>query len=169
MLEIQWLIKGLPILGIGCWLLLAALNNLIDAGTNVTLLNRMMSMRDLREDKKLGQGLLYRTVGSTAYVPLMLKVIAITQLLIASTLILSGFILISLVFKIGMFSQNEALLISSCAVLIFMAFWFFFLIGGLWFGYWIKMGNLQSVHFMMLVISMLLQLILFIPMQTLYF
>lgn len=163
MIEIQWLVKGFPVLGIGCWLLLAAVNNLVDGGTNIALLTRMMSMKDLRDDKILGQGLLTRAITDPVQAPLMLKGIAVAQIIIASALIFSSLMLVLMAFNIQIFQPSQILLMTSSAVLLFMCFWFFFLIGGLWFGYWIKMGNVQAVHFMMLVFSMLLQVILYLP------
>lgn len=36
-----------------------------------------------------------------------------------------------------------------------MALWLAFMVGGFWFGYWIKQGPIQQVHTTLLIISIL--------------
>ncbi|MBO0128956.1 hypothetical protein [Agrobacterium sp. OT33] len=37
----------------------------------------------------------------------------------------------------------------------FMALWLAFMVGGFWFGYWIKQGAIHQVHMTLLIISIL--------------
>ncbi|MFV0643302.1 MAG: DUF2165 family protein, partial [Sphingomonadaceae bacterium] len=41
------------------------------------------------------------------------------------------------------------------ALTCFMMLWLCFMIGGFWFGYWIKQGAIQQVHMTLLIISVL--------------
>lgn len=42
---------------------------------------------------------------------------------------------------------------ANIALSMFAAMWLVFLCGGLWFGYWIKQGPIQGVHFTLLILS----------------
>lgn len=163
LVETLWIAKGVPVLGLGAWLLLAACNNILDPGTNVTLLNRMMSMTDIRQDGVLGQGLLARASQSSTFAPRLLKLVILAQLLISVTMLGAGGVLICQGLGISPVGPQVALSLTALSITLFMGLWFFFLIGGLWFGYWIKMGQVQVVHFTMLILSVLLQLLVHLP------
>jgi hypothetical protein len=45
----------------------------------------------------------------------------------------------------------------------FLGLWLFFLCGGLWFGYWMKMGPVQQVHLTLMVIALLAVLVVNAP------
>lgn len=162
-LDVFWLAKAIVFGGLGSWLLLAALNNLMDANTNITLLSRMMRMDAIREDGTLGQGLLVRAIKNDAYIPLLLRVVALTQLSIATTLILVALAMAAAGVQLVTVDYVWLTDMATLSVSAFLSLWFFFLIGGLWFGYWIKMGSVQIVHFTMLMFGFLLLLLLKTP------
>jgi len=158
-----WLAKAIVFGGLGSWLLLAALNNLMDANTNITLLRRMMRMDAIREDGILGQGLLVRAIRNDACIPLLLRTVALTQLLIATALMLAALAMAAVGLQLGEVDSAWLTDVATLSVSAFLTLWFFFLVGGLWFGYWIKMGSVQIVHFIMLMFGFLLLLLLRIP------
>ncbi len=153
------LIQALPVLSAGIWLLLAAFNNLTDPGTNVRLLVRMMTMEDIRRDNDLGLGLLQRAISDTKFIPAFLKAIAYVQIVIAASLILSSLGLVASVMEVVWISRLDILMITNLSIFSFFTLWAFFLIGGLWFGYWIKMGIVQNVHFVLILYSILLMIV----------
>lgn len=137
--------------GLAGWLSLAVVNNIRDGGTNVALLGRMMSMTELKTDKELGLGLRSRAIGDRSAFPrAALTAVIIVQLGIALAL-WAGALLLALALAGG--NAAWAIDVASTAVTAFAGLWFAFLIGGLWFGYWIKMPQVQQVHLSLLTIS----------------
>ncbi|MDX1452332.1 MAG: DUF2165 family protein [Oleiphilaceae bacterium] len=159
-MDVIWLVKAIPLFGLSCWMLLAAANNLLDPNTNITLLHRMMSMQALQEDQHLGQGLLHRARAAQSAIPTLLKGIAIYQLILALGMLLCSLLMLLLVVGITPVATHTVLVLSALTMSGFMAMWLFFLVGGLWFGYWIKMGQVQFVHLSLLMISILFQILL---------
>lgn len=158
--DIIWIYKGFVMFGMGGWMLMAACNNLLDPQTNVTLLKKMMSMDDLRLDGKLGQGLLFRSIQADAFALPMLLTIAGVQIVISLSLLLSALLLFNVPIGLIDLSTDITITFTMLSILLFTAHWFVFLIGGLWFGYWIKMGPVQMVHLTMLILSIFLQLLI---------
>jgi len=150
------IIKSLFLFSMGSWLLLAAINNLVDPQTNITLLNRMMHMDELFQDDELGLGLRSRAFKNARFTSSLLVLIALFQCFVSFLLIAVGIIFFSIAIGHDLMSVGLATDLANIAVLLFSLMWFSFLIGGLWFGYWIKMGAVQIVHFTLLIISLLL-------------
>jgi len=158
--NIVWIYKGMVLFGTGSWMLMAACNNLLDAKTNVILLTRMMSMEEIRLDGKMGQGLLYRSIQSSLFVFPMLRTIAAMQLVIGLSLLVSSVLIMNIPFYFIEISESIVAIVVNLSILSLTLHWFVFLIGGLWFGYWIKMGQVQMVHFTMLILSILLHVMI---------
>lgn len=141
--------KAIYCLGWAAWLLLVSLNNMTDAGTNRVLLQRMFGMYELREDPVLGKGLLWRAFESQAVCRWVLYGVICCHLLIVAALL----------HAVWLFVSGAPLATSVAAgTLAFTAFcgiWFFFLCGGLWFGYWMKMPQVQQVHLSLLTMGSL--------------
>ncbi|WP_111977033.1 DUF2165 family protein [Algibacillus agarilyticus] len=165
-LDALLLAKGIILFGLGTWLLLAAINNFVDPRTNLTLLKKMMTMAAIKHDNDLGVGLLHRAVKNTAFVIWFLKLLATIQLVVAILLLASAFILIGLLLGIESFSFEQSMSLPTFAMTCFMSLWLFFMVGGLWFGYWIKMGMVQIVHLILLVLSLLILILLNLPSHT---
>jgi len=144
------LLKIELILGLGIWLLIAALNNLFDPKTNHHLISGMMKMTAIeKEVQPLGKGLLWRAFKKTNCVYTFLRVIACYQFLCALFLIIS---VASFCYGTFFHLQSVAfdLELINTALVFFNAIWLFFLCGGLWFGYWIKFFPAQTTHFILL-------------------
>jgi hypothetical protein len=50
---------------------------------------------------------------------------------------------------------NAALAATNLALLVYMALWIGFLVGGLYFGYWIKQGPFQVAHLLLFTLTLL--------------
>ncbi|WP_246451483.1 DUF2165 family protein [Allostreptomyces psammosilenae] len=144
--------------GITAWLTLIAINNINDPGTNVALMEQMLTMRDIAADDVRGQGLLWRAWSDDLARPLLYGVIVVQVAIVA------------LMWR-SVASFTRALLAptparhatavgqANVALVAFMGLFLLFLIGGLWFGYWMFMGPVQGVHFTLLGIAFLAMLL----------
>ncbi len=156
-------LKIAMLLGLGAWLLIAAINNFFDPGTNQILILDMMSMEKLKSDESLiGNKSLWRAYNNKSVIRVLLKGIASAQMLIAILLIISSI----LTLYAGFFYLNlssTSLLIANIALSGFCCLWLFFLCGGLWFLYWIKLPNAQMTHFILLITGILSTILINIP------
>lgn len=143
--------KIISILGLTSYLFVAVLNNWQDKGTNRFLLNQMFGMELLKSDLVLGRGLIKRAINTPSFAPRVLKIVILIQTALVILLLL-GSIELSMTLFAG-FSSSVAVATCNIAVSCFMALWFFFWCGGLWFGYWIKTGQIQEVHMKLIILS----------------
>jgi predicted small integral membrane protein len=139
--------KALYAAGWGFWLLLASLNNLMDANTNRTLLHRMISMQEIKNDPMLGHGLLGRAIDKPSLCRLILYMVVLPHLCVAGLLLRAAWLYLS--------GSPEALGAATLAWASFGGVWFAFLTGGLYFGYWLKMPAVQQVHLTLLMMAVL--------------
>lgn len=143
--------------GIALWLSLIALNNATDFDTNRTLIGDTISMKAIVADHAAGQGLAWRAWSSGAAGPLFAAIIAY-QVLTA------GFLWRAVVTGIRAVRTPGADLTpfvrrTNQALMMFAGLFLFFLIGGLWFAYWLHLGPAQQVHFTLLIIGALLAIL----------
>ena len=157
------LLKIVMLLGLGAWLFIAAINNFFDPGTNQALILDMMSMEKLKSDQsKMGKKSLWRSYSNEKVIAVLLKTIASIQMVIAILLIISGILtLLAGFFYLELSSVN--LVISNIALCSFCGLWLFFLCGGLWFLYWIKLPNAQIAHFILLLTGILSTILINLP------
>lgn len=141
----------------GClaaWLTCAVTNNIRDPGTNRHLLGLMVRMELLDDDPEMGNGLRNRAVLNVAFPRLALRCVVAVQVVIAVGLWLAFCALTLSCF--GLLDPKSALAIFRGALAAFALLWAVFLCGGMWFGYWIKMGQVQQVHLLLFLISTIL-------------
>lgn len=136
-------------LGWAVWLMVASINNATDRGTNTLLLQRMFGMSELREDGLLGQGLLWRAFESGTFCRWVLRAVIGCHLSVAAALLYAAWL-----FASGA-PAADAMAAGTLAFTAFCGVWFSFLTGGLWFGYWIKMPQVQQVHLSLLILGSL--------------
>lgn len=149
-------VKLFLLFGLAFWLLIAARNNFIDKQTNHSLIQKMFNMSLLRDcDSNLGSGLLHRSFHKNV-ANKILNMIIIFQIIISMLLFFSAFLIFSKVINYPIFSDCNVLNFINFGLLLFELLWMFFLCVGLWFGYWIKMGSIQQVHFTLLIVGMLM-------------
>jgi predicted small integral membrane protein len=136
------------------WLTLVVTNNINDFGTNRALIAGMFTMDELDADTVLGNGIEWRAIPEGLAVPALIGVIAYQLLTIA--LLWRG-----AVFAIRALLRREpalparALRAANLGLSAFAGLFVVFLCGGMWFGYWMKLGPVQMVHLTGLIISIL--------------
>lgn len=140
--------------GLSSYLTIAVINNIVDKGTNRFLLKQMFSMLLLENDPVLGKGLTSRVIHSEKISVFLLRLISIIQIIISGAL-WYGAIQLTMAFLHHTTHLSYAINCCTLALSCFMALWFFFWCGGLWFGYWIKTAQVQEVHMKLVIISIL--------------
>lgn len=138
----------------GLWLALAAFNSCVDSATNRTLLGNLISMAAIKPGEALGQGLLSRAVRDPRSSRVLLRWIVAVQLVIALAMVAAG----GNLWASG--GDPPSVRVAGYALLAFGSLWSCFLLGGLWFGYWIKTPQIQQVHFTLLLASLLTFLVI---------
>ncbi|MGL4439028.1 MAG: DUF2165 family protein [Bosea sp. (in: a-proteobacteria)] len=141
-------LKALIVAGLAAWLSLAVTNNILDFGTNRFLLSKTTTMQELKDDANLGRGLIGRAVEGLGYPGIILRIVIVLQIAI-SLLLWRGAVHLAMTtdyrFAIGAANLGLAA---------FLLLWFWFLIGGLYYAYWMKMLPVQQVHFTLVIITL---------------
>lgn len=137
--------------GVSVWLWIAVANNIIDRQTNVYLLGIMFSMKLLFEDENLGSGLKQRAVKESGFSARALSWVVAYQ--VCAAILLTAASLAMGARWLGL-QDLGATGLANLAVASFVSLWFFFMCGGLWFGYWMKQSHVQQVHMNLVLFSM---------------
>jgi len=147
-------IQVLVVAGLASYLTLFAVNNVTDPRTNSAAVSRMMTMRELRADPPLGSGVLWRAIDSPgvhrAAYRLVIAVQAIGALLLwggAATL--------------GWTTAGPT--VANLGLLVFVGLFLGFLLVGLWFSYWVKMGPVQQGHVTLLLVGLAAVIVVNLP------
>jgi predicted small integral membrane protein len=143
--------------GMALWLSLIAFNNATDFSTNRTLIGDTVSMKAIIADHAAGRGLEWRALPRGFAGP-MLTVFITYQVLTAAFMwraVLTGSRLL------GGSRRDLAAFVrhANQSLMLFAGMFLGFLIGGLWFGYWMHLGPVQQVHFTLLIVGALLALL----------
>ncbi|NIE57335.1 MULTISPECIES: DUF2165 family protein [unclassified Burkholderia] len=152
-IRIAALSRTLLLAGLATWLTIAVFNNITDSGTNRVLLGHMLSMDLLRADPQLGAGLVWRAWPLTCVTVLLDAVIA-AQLTVAGALWSAAVLFAFATWRADTQRFVRARGRAIVALSGFLVLWIWFACGGLWFGYWIKQGAVQSVHMTLILIAM---------------
>lgn len=139
--------------GLAAWLTIAAINNLTDPLTNRLFLGQTISMGMVKAEPVLGSGLTWRA-WPAQWSKYILYGIVIFQFFTASLLwYAAGSYARSMAqnsIQAFVKARDRAILALTC----FLMLWLFFVCGGLWFGYWLKQGAIQSVHMSLILITL---------------
>jgi predicted small integral membrane protein len=153
-MNIELLTLCIVICGYALWFSLAVFNNITDFQTNKFLIAKMISMEDIISDPNLGNRLQWRALQGKHWPTLILGSVIFYQIIVAAKIVFTGITLVGLVMSGG--DISTALLNSiNIALLMMLVLWFGFLIGGLWFGYWMKMPQVQFVHLLLVLITLM--------------
>jgi predicted small integral membrane protein len=131
----------------GLWLAVAAFNNIMDFSTNRHLLSNVLSMRELKDDPVLGKGLVGRAIEGDVVPGLVLRVVIAVQIIIV-LLMARG------VWHLALSDRATGIGAANLSFAALFGLWFWFLIGGLWHGYWMKMPQVQQVHLAMIMLTL---------------
>lgn len=147
--------KSVLMLGLAGWMTVAVLNNVTDPGTNRFHLATMFEMALLDDEPNgLGQSLRWRALPSWI-TPVVLWLVVAVQAAITLYLWKAALGCMAVALR-GRSALTDATRNSAVrALACFMALWLCFMIGGFWFGYWIKQGAIQQVHMTLLILSVL--------------
>ncbi len=147
--------KSVLMLGIAGWMTIAVLNNVTDPGTNRFHLGTMFEMALLAEEPNgLGQNLSWRAL-PRSITPVILWLVVAVQIAITTYLWKAAWRCATAALG-GRSTLSDATRRTAVrALTCFMALWLCFMIGGFWFGYWIKQGAIQQVHMTLLIVSVL--------------
>ncbi|MCW8175654.1 DUF2165 family protein [Verminephrobacter aporrectodeae] len=139
--------------GLALWLSVAVFNNLTDPGTNHFHIGNTLSMILLDNEKILGAALRWRA-WPAQWAKVTLYVVAGFQVVISLLLWHAAFTYALAWRQMSratlVLARNRAVIALTC----FQLLWFAFICGGLWFGYWIKQGPIQSVHMTLILIGL---------------
>lgn len=137
------------------WFALIVLQNTTDRRTNVALIGRVLAMQPVPENPDLGTGLRWRAVVEHRIDGLAgaaLTAIVILQVAVTATLGLGAALLAWQGGDPG--GLAGALVVVDVGLLLAMVHWFALMCGGLWFGYWITVPQVQQVHMTMLIVTL---------------
>jgi predicted small integral membrane protein len=135
-------------LGFAAWLLIGVVNDFSDLRGVLRFIESFMKMAPLEQEPAVPTPITSHKVDSPLVHRLGLIVIVAAKTIlgvlfaIAAWLILRG-------------AEPAARMVASYAFAGMMALWFLFMIAGTWFGYWIRQGDLQRTHLLLLGISMI--------------
>jgi len=140
---------------LSAWLSIAAINNMTDSSTNISLVTNTLTMSLLQSSSEfLGQGLLWRALPRD-WVAYIYYGIVLAQISIAFLLWNSWFRYVFAYYKKDQVLVDRAVKRVITALTCFLTLWLAFICGGLWFGYWLKQGAMQSVHMTLILIALL--------------
>jgi predicted small integral membrane protein len=149
-------LKAIVVGGLAAWLSLIALNNSVDPGTNITLLRRMFQMDLIKADPEMGNGLEHRALLWPWLPRGTLIAVIVVQIGVAFLLWRGAWLLLSATFSaLEPAAIGAAITAANLGLLGFGGLWLVFMCGGLWFGYWMKQGQVQQVHMNLLIIAIL--------------
>lgn len=152
-MDVNILVICVVFYGIGIWFTLAVFNNIFDFQTNKLLIGRVMSMCDIKEDPVLGNRLQWRSIENPSWHRSVLMGVILYQLAVVCKMLITGYMVIEVMLTGGSISadlQNDI----NLALGMLLVLWFGFLIGGLWFGYWIKMQQIQTSHILLTILTL---------------
>lgn len=147
--------KSVLMLGVSGWMTVAVLNNATDPATNRFHLGMMFEMALLAEEPNgLGQNLRWRALPN-AITPVVLWIVVAVQAAITAYLWKAAWGCATAALRGRSALPDDTRQTAVRALTCFMALWLCFMIGGFWFGYWIKQGGIQQVHMTLLIVSVL--------------
>ena len=137
----------------GSWFSLAVFNNISDFQTNRLLIAKMMSMDEIKADPHMGNNLQWRALDGMRWSRYVFIPVIGYQALVVGLFVIFGFDLVSAA-TTGTPLTDALIGHLNLAFLLALMLWFGFLIGGLWFGYWIKMPQIQSAHMLLAILTL---------------
>lgn len=149
-----WLFQTTLALGLSLWLCIAVLNNLQAFRASVGAVGATMAMAPLRQAPAIDIPLLGRALHSPAWHRVALLLVLVLQVVAAASALSGSYLL---VVEADLVQARPWL---NLALSAFLGFTFSMLLGGLWFGYWIRQEGLQLTH-LVLVLWALLAFVVF--------
>jgi predicted small integral membrane protein len=142
------LIKMTLMLGLGFWLLIGLVNNLIAFRNGVFSLGGMMAMKLFDQQPAITTPLLSRRVESPIWHRLVYSFVIILEGVTVVSLLSAGSALLGA--SSGLVPIELATAFANLAITAFMAMSFAMLLGGAWFVYYIRQEGAQITHLIMI-------------------
>lgn len=142
--------KLVLVAGLTLWSAIAALNNVVAFGASAGAIGATLSMAPLRAAPAIDLPLLRRALHAKGWSVLALSTVIALQ--IAATVCL-GWGGMQLAGAIGHGATAAAIAWATLGLSALSAAWLMMMIGGLWFGYWIRQEGLQLTHMMLLTLT----------------
>jgi predicted small integral membrane protein len=149
-----WLFQATLALGLSAWLCIAVLNNLQAFRASVGAVGATMAMAPLRQAPAIDIPLLGRALHSPAWHRIAVLLVLLLQIIAAGAALTGSYLLLV---ESDLMQARPWL---NLALSAFLGFTFSMLLGGLWFGYWIRQEGLQLTH-LVLVLWALLAFVVF--------
>ncbi|AIL62134.1 DUF2165 family protein [Pseudomonas alkylphenolica] len=149
-----WLFQAILASGLSLWLCIAVLNNLQAFRASVGAVGATMAMAPLRQEPAIDIPLLGRALHSPGWHRIALLLVLVLQVLAAGAALTGNYLLLV---ETDLMQARPWL---NLALSAFLGFTFSMLLGGLWFGYWIRQEGLQLTH-LVLVLWALLAFVVF--------
>jgi predicted small integral membrane protein len=148
-------IKALLVGGYATYLTLFVLNNVTDPVTNSGAIEPMMTMRGLKEDPLLGRGVVWRAIDSPFIHRAAYRIVIAIQAVAAVLLWRATVMLVEAGTRGYRASDvHSAVGAANLGMLVFVGLAFAFMLTGLWFMYWVKMGPVEQAHTTLLFIAL---------------
>jgi predicted small integral membrane protein len=139
-----WLFQVVIAIGLANWLSIATINNLRAFRASVWAVGNTMAMAPLSEEPRIDIPLQTRAITSPALHRLALVVVIILQIIAAVACWMGCY---QLALAGNLHAARPLLNLALCS---FAAFIFAMHLGGIWFAYWIRQGELQLTHISLL-------------------
>ena len=152
--SLLWL-KALLAGGYAAYLTLFVLNNVTDPVTNRGAIEPMMTMRGLKADPPLGQGAVWRAIDSPLIHRTAYRIVIVFQAIAAALLWRATVMLIEA--GAGGYHGGDirsAVAAANLGLFVFVALALAFVLTGLWFVSWVKMGPVEQAHTTLLLIAL---------------
>jgi predicted small integral membrane protein len=148
-------IKTLVVGGYAIYLSLFVLNNVTDPVTNSGAIEPMMTMRALKEDPPVGRRVVWRAIDSPRIHRASYVLVILMQAATAILLWRAGVLMVDAI--AGGYAAGDirsAMAAANLGMLVLLALAFAFVLGGLWFVSWVKMGSVEQAHTTLLFIAL---------------
>jgi predicted small integral membrane protein len=144
-----WLFQAIQAVGLALWLSIAVLNNLQAFSSSVGAIGATLAMAPLRQPPAIEFPLLRRACQSPTLARVALLVILLLQIVASLSAWIGSYALV--------IAQDPLMARAwlNLALGAMLAFTFAMLLGGLWFGYWIRQEGLQLTHLVLVLWSIL--------------
>lgn len=143
-----WLFQVVFAIGLANWLSIAVINNLRAFRASAWAVGNTMAMTPLTQEPRVDIPLSTRAISSLTLHRLALLIVIILQIIAAVACWLGSY---QLALAGNLQAARPLLNLALCS---FAAFIFAMHLGGLWFAYWIRQGELQLTHLGLLLLVM---------------
>ena len=146
------LFKTMLVCGLSLWSAITVLNNIGDFRGAAGAIARTLAMTPLREEPAIPTPLLRRALRCDHWSVLALAAILAMQALATALLGLGGFELIRACLTAA--APARGIWFSTAGLGVMALVWLSMMSGGLWFGYWIRQGELQLTQIALLTMTL---------------